>query len=66
MRGPPQTMSQALLQGMSNIMKNYPGHNIKHFFGSDPMWAGEFFVLHAQLVFEEEQIKREANKKTRG
>ena len=56
-------MGQALLQGMSNIMKNYPGHNIKHFFGLDPMWAAEFFIMNAQLVYEQEQMEKESKRK---
>ena len=62
-RGPPQTIGTSLLQGMSNILKNYPGHNIHHFFGDFPMTAAQFFVLNEQLRYEDDLMKKEYEKK---
>lgn len=55
-------MGNALLQGMSNIMKSYPGHTIFDFFGDKPMTAVQFFTLNEQLMYEDELTKKEYDK----
>lgn len=63
MQGPPQTMGQNLLQGLSNILRNYPGHNIHHFFGDAPMTAAQFFILNEQLQHEQDLMEKESKSK---
>lgn len=45
-------------------MRQYPGHNYTHFFGPDPMTAAQYFALHAQIVYEDEEMKRVQEKET--
>lgn len=43
-------------------MQKYPGHNINHFFGWYPMTSAQFFVLNAQIKYEQDIEKREMDK----
>lgn len=59
-------MCESILQGISNIMQKYPGHNINHFFGNNPMTSAQFFVLCAQIKYEYEQEQKEMKKANKG
>ena len=53
---------------MSNIMQKYPAHHVFHFVGTnniEPMTASMFFVLNAQIMYEQEEQEAELEKQKR-
>lgn len=56
------SLTEGMLQGMSNIMQKYPGHTIDNFFGKNPITASQFMVLTAQLKYEYDMEKKEIEK----